>query len=214
MSKKKIIIIGGSGSIGSSIAKEIIKDEFEPHLIGRNYASLKKISDELKCPYSVADVTKSKDLIEALNKCGDNIFGLAYCAGSIDLKSLTLAHENDYIESFKFNYPHVFNTESFQATYSLGDIIAVHPTQIYEMMLYFFIYLFLNKMLDKKHFKGEIFMNYLFLAGFARFMVEFIRVNPKYFLDLSGAQIISVAMMMCAIVFHYYSRVYRKDAKN
>ena len=57
----------------------------------------------MKCPYSVADVTKSKDLIEALNKCGDNIFGLAYCAGSIDLKSLTLAHENDYIESFKLN---------------------------------------------------------------------------------------------------------------
>ena len=67
MSKKKIIIIGGSGSIGSSIAKEIIKDEFEPHLIGRNYASLKKISDELKCPYSVADVTKSKDLIQAFD---------------------------------------------------------------------------------------------------------------------------------------------------
>ena len=46
-----------------SEAKEIIKDEFEPHLIGRNFISLKKISDELKCPYSVADVTKIKDLI-------------------------------------------------------------------------------------------------------------------------------------------------------
>tara|TARA_B100000029_G_scaffold229219_1_gene226776 strand:+ start:1933 stop:2658 length:726 start_codon:yes stop_codon:yes gene_type:complete len=115
MSKKKIIIIGGSGSIGSSIAKEIIKDEFEPHLIGRNYTSLKKISDELKCPYSVADVTKSKDLTQALKDCGDNIFGLAYCAGSIDLKSLTLAHENDYIESFKVN--------------TLGAIISIKATK-------------------------------------------------------------------------------------
>jgi len=80
--------------------------------------------------------------------------------------------------------------------------------------LYFFIYLFLNKMLHKKRFNGEIFMNYLFLAGFARFMVEFIRVNPKYLLDLSGAQIISIGMMILATAFHYYSRVYCKDAKS
>ena len=103
MSKKKIIIIGGSGSIGSSIANEIIKDGFEPHLIGRNYNSLKKLSDELNCSFEVADVTNSKDLIKALHNCGNNIFGLAYCAGSINLKSLSLAHENDYIESFRVN---------------------------------------------------------------------------------------------------------------
>ena len=78
MSKKKIIIIGGSGSIGSSIANEIIKDGFEPHLIGRNYNSLKKLSDELNCSFEVADVTNSKDLIKALHNCGNNIFGLAY----------------------------------------------------------------------------------------------------------------------------------------
>ena len=63
MLKKKIIIIGGSGSIGSSIANEIIKDGFEPHLIGRNYNSLKKLSDELNCSFEVADVTNSKDLM-------------------------------------------------------------------------------------------------------------------------------------------------------
>ena len=103
MSKKKIIIIGGSGSIGSSIANEIIKDGFEPHLIGRNYHSLKKLSDKLNCSFEVADVTNSKDLIKALQNCGNNIFGLAYCAGSINLKSLSLAHENDYIESFRVN---------------------------------------------------------------------------------------------------------------
>jgi len=37
---------------------------------------------------------------------------------------------------------------------------------------------------------------YLFLAGFARFMVEFIRTNTKYFLDLSGAQYLSILMMV------------------
>ena len=36
---------------------------------------------------------------------------------------------------------------------------------------------------------------YLFLAGFARFMIEFIRTNTKYIFDLSGAQILSIIMM-------------------
>ena len=103
MSKKKVVIIGGSGSIGSSIAREIINEQYEPHLIGRNFSSLKNVSEELSCTYEVADVTNSKDLAKALKNCGEDIFGLAYCAGSIDLKPLSSAHENDYIESFKVN---------------------------------------------------------------------------------------------------------------
>ena len=115
MANKKIIIIGGSGSIGSSIAREIKKDKFQPHLIGRNYASLKKLSNELNCSFEIVDVTKSKDLINVLSNCGDNIFGLAYCVGSINLKSLSLAHENDYIESFKVN--------------TLGAVISIKATK-------------------------------------------------------------------------------------
>ncbi|MBI04364.1 MAG: short-chain dehydrogenase [Pelagibacteraceae bacterium] len=101
--KKKIVIVGGSGSIGSTIAREFVNNQFEPHLIGRNFSALKNVSEELNCSYEVADVTKTDDLIKAIGKCGENIFGLAYCAGSIDLKPLSLAHENDYIESFKVN---------------------------------------------------------------------------------------------------------------
>ena len=103
MSKKKNVIIGGSGSIGSSIAKEISSEKFEPHLIGRNFSSLKKVSEELNCSYEVADVTNTDNLTKALENCGEDIFGLAYCAGSIDLKPLSSAHENDYLESFKVN---------------------------------------------------------------------------------------------------------------
>ena len=99
----RIIIIGGSGSIGSSIAKEVISEGFEPYLVGRNFASLDKVSKDLNCSFGVADVTKSEELKKALEKCGENIHGLAYCAGSIDLKSLSAAHENDYLESFKVN---------------------------------------------------------------------------------------------------------------
>ena len=101
--KKKIIIFGGSGSIGSSIAKEIINEGYEPYLIGRNYSSLKSLATELNCSYDVVDVTNTDQMVQVLKKCEDDIFGLAYCVGSIDLKPLSSAHENDYIESFKVN---------------------------------------------------------------------------------------------------------------
>ena len=103
MVKKKIVIIGGSGTIGSSIAREIKNEGFEPHLVGRNITSLKSVSSELKCSYEVVDVTNSTKLINCLKNCADDIFGLAYCVGSINLKPLSLANENDYIESFKLN---------------------------------------------------------------------------------------------------------------
>ena len=103
MTKKKIVILGGSGSIGSSIAREIIENGYEPYIIGRNYSSLSKLANEINCKFDVADVTKTDELKKSLEKCGDNVFGLAYCVGSITLKSLNTAHENDYIDSFKVN---------------------------------------------------------------------------------------------------------------
>ena len=103
MSKKKIIVIGGSGSIGSAIARDCINDGFDVCLIGRNYASLEKVSKELNCTFEKADVTQNEELKKAISNCGDNIYGLAYCVGSINMKTLSSAHENDYIDSFRIN---------------------------------------------------------------------------------------------------------------
>ncbi len=103
MSKKKVLIFGGSGSIGSAIASELINDGFDITIIGRNYSSLEKKSKELGCSFIVSDVTKTDELQSSLSICGKDIFGLVYCVGSINMKSLSSAHENDYLESFKVN---------------------------------------------------------------------------------------------------------------
>ena len=73
--------------------------------------------------------------------------------------------------------------------------ITVHPTQLYEMAAYFSIFFYLRYRKRNQQFKGEIMSEYLFLGGFARFMVEFIRTNTKYLFDLSGAQYLSILMM-------------------
>ena len=103
MTSKKIIIIGGSGSIGSSIAKEIKKLNYEPILIARNKNELKKISNQLKCKYFECDVTESEKLTKIISNLDENIYGLAYCVGSINLKPISMTKDSDFIESFKIN---------------------------------------------------------------------------------------------------------------
>ncbi len=74
--------------------------------------------------------------------------------------------------------------------------ILVHPTQIYEMTLYIFIFIYLRYLKRNQNIPGELIFNYLFLVGFSRFMIEFIRYNPKYLFGLTGAQHISIIMML------------------
>jgi len=81
----------------------------------------------------------------------------------------------------------------------------VHPTQLYETFIYFLIFLTLYNYRKKTKVKGMTMIQYLFLAGIARFVIEFYRVNPKYFLNLSSAQIISFFMVLFSFILYYYS---------
>src|SRR6202047_555460 len=47
---------------------------------------------------------------------------------------------------------------------------------------------------------GSVFAAYLVLTGLARFLVEFIRINPRSFLGMSNAQTASVASMIAGFV--------------
>lgn len=84
----------------------------------------------------------------------------------------------------------------------------VHPTPIYELIVACAIAWFLWHMHDwqKKSAPGKaiappgaVFAVYLVLTGLARFLVEFIRINPRSFLGMSNAQAASVASMIAGI---------------
>jgi len=83
--------------------------------------------------------------------------------------------------------------------------VRVHPTPIYEAIAYTLIFLFLWSRRKKTHVPGQIFYLYLILAGFARFMVEFLRVNARVFMGLSEAQCIAVVMMVVGTTLYLYS---------
>jgi prolipoprotein diacylglyceryl transferase len=80
----------------------------------------------------------------------------------------------------------------------------VHPTPLYEFFIWLGIAAFLwhmgAKALRGPKAKGEIFCNYLILTGVARFLIEFIRINPRSFFGLSNAQAASVASILFGAV--------------
>jgi prolipoprotein diacylglyceryl transferase len=80
----------------------------------------------------------------------------------------------------------------------------VHPTPLYEFFIWLAIAAFLwhmgTKSLRGPKAKGEIFVNYLILTGIARFLIEFIRINPRSFLGMSNAQAASLASIFAGAV--------------
>lgn len=79
----------------------------------------------------------------------------------------------------------------------------VHPTPIYEFLIWMLIAMILWQ-LGKKTLGGEApgraFCAYLILTGVARFLVEFIRINPRSFLGMSNAQTASLISILLGIV--------------
>ncbi|HVA69378.1 MAG TPA: prolipoprotein diacylglyceryl transferase family protein [Candidatus Binataceae bacterium] len=74
--------------------------------------------------------------------------------------------------------------------------VRVQPAPIYEAILYTGVFLFLWSRRRNAGADGRIFYMYLVLAGASRFIVEFIRVNPRVLMGLSEAQLIAIAMMI------------------
>ena len=71
----------------------------------------------------------------------------------------------------------------------------VHPAPVYETLSHLGIAAFLWKMRTRFEIPGLSFSFYLILAGLARFLVEFIRINPPALWGLSQAQLLSIAMI-------------------
>src|SRR5437899_10591504 len=72
----------------------------------------------------------------------------------------------------------------------------VHPTPIYEFLAAVAIFVYLWRLVARSLRKpmpaGEVFASYLVLTGLARFLVEFIRINPRSVLGMSNAQAVSL----------------------
>ncbi len=86
----------------------------------------------------------------------------------------------------------------------IGEL--VHPTPLYELSFGILAFFFLWGFRKKVKFNGQLFYLYLILTGIPRFLVEFIRLNPKIIFGLSQAQIISILMILTGIILLYINK--------
>jgi len=83
--------------------------------------------------------------------------------------------------------------------------VPVYPTPLYEMGAGLLIGWWLWRRLGKPHATGAIVGQYLALSGMARFLVEFIRRNPKVIWGLSNAQLASAGAVLVGIALTWWA---------
>ena len=99
---EKYLIFGSTGSVGSSLAEQLKNSGNDVHLVGRNEIEVKAIAEKLGCTYTIADVLED-GFIEKVKSDINEIKGVAYCVGSIDLKPLRMVTEADMNKCMKLN---------------------------------------------------------------------------------------------------------------
>ena len=82
-----------------------------------------------------------------------------------------------------------------------GQIVPVHPTQLYEVGLSTLIFFLLWRIRRTPRPDGSLFLLWLALAGFERFLVEFLRAkDDRFFGLLTLAQIISLGLVAVGVI--------------
>jgi phosphatidylglycerol:prolipoprotein diacylglycerol transferase len=90
--------------------------------------------------------------------------------------------------------------------------VYVHPTPVYECLAYLAIFGVLWRLRRDPAPDGVVFCAYLVLSGVARFLVEFVRVNPPVVLGLTQAQLTSLALVAIGACFLVARRAWRPAA--
>ncbi len=85
--------------------------------------------------------------------------------------------------------------------------VTLHPTQIYEAIAGLLLFLFLSWKAKRKAFEGQIFFLFLLLYSALRFMIEFLRDDPRgFFLGgmLSTSQGIGIFLALTSLFMLFY----------
>jgi len=82
-----------------------------------------------------------------------------------------------------------------------GDLVGVHPTQIYETTLMLLAFAWLWRLRDHRHAVGWRFGVYLVLAGTERFLIEMVRAKDDRLLgSFTLAQLTSILLIVAGVI--------------
>ena len=105
------------------------------------------------------------------------------------------------------NMSQIFGVK-FPASMPQNEVVAVHPTQLYEVSAGFVMFLILWRYRDHKHAEGWLFGLYCVLAGIERFIIEFFRAKDDRIFagGLTVAQIIAILFAIGGGIWMYMRR--------
>ncbi len=98
-----VLIFGGSGGIGAALARRVRITGRPVHLVARDAGRLQVLAGEIGASFSIADVGDADAVAAAVAAAGGSLSGLAYCVGSITLKSLPRLTEADFLADYRVN---------------------------------------------------------------------------------------------------------------
>jgi peroxiredoxin len=104
-----------------------------------------------------------------------------------------LSGDGDWGQISELPWSMAYTRAIFGWDYAPG--VLVHPAPVYESLAYAATFLFLLHLSRDaaRQPDGTVFFAYMVLTGIARFLVEFIRIEPRLWLDLTEAQWIALA---------------------
>jgi NAD(P)-dependent dehydrogenase (short-subunit alcohol dehydrogenase family) len=103
MAERTILIYGGSGGIGSAIARRLHATGDRVHLVGRSEETLSALASELDAGYTVGDVADDALFPRVAQDVGPPLSGLVYAIGTIHLHSLRRLTVEGGTSDFRIN---------------------------------------------------------------------------------------------------------------
>ena len=99
-----IVIFGATGAVGSHLARHLYARGTPLHLVARNSDQLQALGQELNATTTTCDVLEDDGLQQVYQDIpSERIAGLAFCVGSIMLKSLRSATSDDFMTAYRLN---------------------------------------------------------------------------------------------------------------
>jgi NAD(P)-dependent dehydrogenase (short-subunit alcohol dehydrogenase family) len=97
------LIFGGSGGIGSNIARRLVALGNTVHLAGRNAAQTEELAAQLSATFTIGDIRDNAHIANAVADAGKVLDGMAYAVGTINLKPLARLSEADFLNDYHIN---------------------------------------------------------------------------------------------------------------
>ena len=106
----KVLIYGGSGGVGSGLAKMLTSQGINVHIAGRNEETLSSLAAELGCGYTVGDVSDESFFSTTVIDAGEDVSSVVYAIGTINLKSISRLTADDFVNDYSINVIGAFHS--------------------------------------------------------------------------------------------------------